>query len=131
MIGFAWKYFDQGSVSTVKDLVSPGWYASRLGCCGVDVKMLADFEISTLVSSGGVGVTMCADSEISTLLSSAGPVVMPVGLQADEPTTKAVKIKSLNFMILESIETLSDQQNKVSQCLPCLFKIQCLCVPLV
>ena len=103
-MGFAWKYFDQGSVRTVKDLVSPGWYASRLGFCGVDVTMCADSEIFTLVSSGGVDVTMCADSEISTLLSSAAPVVVPAGLQADEPTTKAIKIKLLNFIILESIE---------------------------
>jgi hypothetical protein len=98
MIGFAWKYFDQGSVRTVKDLVSPGWYASRLGSCGVDVKMRADFEISTLVSPGGVGVTMCADSEISTPLSPTGSVVVPAGLQAVEPATKPIKRKSLNFI---------------------------------
>jgi hypothetical protein len=91
MIGFAWKYFDQGSVRTVKDLVSPGWYASRLGSCGVDVKVRADFEISTLVSPGGVGVTMCADSEISTSLSPAGSVIVPAGLQAVEPATKPIK----------------------------------------
>ena len=72
MIGFAWKYFDQGSVSTVKHLVSPGWYASRLGSCGV-------------------GVTMCADSEISTPLSPAGSVVVPAGLQAVESATKPIK----------------------------------------
>ena len=85
MIGSAWKYFDHGSVRRVKDLGSFGVYASRLGCCGA-------------------GVTMCTDSEISTLLSSAGPVVVPVGLQADEPTTKAIKIKSLNLIILGFIE---------------------------
>jgi len=104
MIGSAWKYFDQGSVRTVKDSVSPGVYASRLGCCGVGVTMCADSEISTLVSSCGVGVTMCADSEISTLLPLAGPVVVPVGLQADEAAIKAIKIQSLNFIILEFIE---------------------------
>jgi hypothetical protein len=79
MIGFAWKYFDQGSVRTVKDLVSPGWYASRLGSCGVDVKVRAD-------------------SEISAPLSPAGSVVVPAGLQAVEPATKPIKRKSLNFI---------------------------------
>ena len=105
MIGSAWKFFDHGSVKTVNDLVSPRVYASRLGCCGTGVTMCADSEIPTLVSSCSVCVTMRADSEIFTLLSSAaGPVVVPVGLQADEPTTKAIKIKLLNFIILESIE---------------------------
>ena len=66
--------------------------------------MCADSEISTPVPSCGAGVTMGADPEISALLSSVGSVVVPVGLQADEPTTKAIKIKSLNFIILEFIE---------------------------
>jgi hypothetical protein len=49
---------------------------------------------------------MCADPEISELPSSVGSVVVPVGLQADEPTTKAIKIKSLNFITLEFIENI-------------------------
>jgi hypothetical protein len=49
---------------------------------------------------------MCTDSEISALLSSVGSVVVLVGLQADEPTTKAIKSKSLNFIILELIENI-------------------------